>query len=404
VSAWPLLQGSYKFLPTPQTSAIIYVLITIGVIAVLLVVGGILSYRRTHYLDPEQRQRFRRTEFQRMARNIGLGRQHTEYLEYLIRVCKVQQPFMVFTNAGLLDDILRKGIAFLHQSASINPEERERRMAFLFQIKQIIERNAKRGIGINSSHFLKVGQGLVISPEGGGQFQSRVMSNLRDMLALSAPKSEAGSAIRWQRGTRLTLSFWREGDAGYTFQSKILAYDSIKGQPCLLVQHSRTLRRAQQRRFRRTALNRPCFFYAVHIVEEQQGRKTVRRAMIQTNRRVLGYVQDISAGGCAISTLSPLPAGSLCKAEFEIAHQNRIVVFGKIKRVRGLGHRRGGIMHLMFTTLSSRHLNQIYSYVYGYAPKTPGPAPTAYRGPGLTRGFTPTRGPAPTRGPFPPTR
>lgn len=376
MSGLPLLQAGYKFLPTPGTSSIVFVLVAAGVIAVLLLVGGILSYRRSHYLDPEQRQRFRRAEFERMARSIGLGRQHTEYLEYLIRVCKVKQPFMVFTNAGLLDDVLRKGIAFLHHNASINQEERERRMAFLFQIKQIIERNARRGIGINSSHFLKIGQGVVISPEGGGQFQSRVMSNMRDMLALSAPKSEAGTALRWQRGTRLKLSFWREGDAGYTFQSKLLAYDSIKGQPCLLVQHSKTLRREQQRKFRRTALNRPCFFYAVHIVEEQQGRKTVRRAMIQTNRRVLGHVQDISAGGCAISTLYPLPAGSLCKAEFEITRQNRIVVFGKIKRVRGLGLHRGGVMHLMFTTLSSRHLNQIYSYVYGYAPKTPGPAPT----------------------------
>ncbi len=377
MSPWPLLQAGYKFLPTPGTSSIVYVLIAAGVIVVMLLVGGILSYRRSHYLDPEQRQSFRRSEFERMARGIGLGRQHAEYLEYLIRVCKVKQPFMVFTNAGLLDDILRKGIAFLHQNASITQEERERRMAFLFQIKQIVERNAKRGIGINSSHFLKVGQGLVISPEGGGQFQSRVMSNMRDMLALSAPKSEAGTAIRWQRGTRLKLTFWREGDAGYTFQSKLLAYDSIKRQPCLLVQHSRTLRRAQQRKFRRTALNRPCFFYEVHIVEEQQGRKTVRRAMIQTNRRVLGYVQDISAGGCAISTLYPLAAGSLCKAEFEITRQNRITVFGKIKRVRGLGHHRGGVMHLMFTTLSSRHLNQIYSYVYGYTPKTPGPAAAA---------------------------
>jgi len=389
VTVLPLLQAGYKFLPTPATSTIVYVLIAFGVIVVLLVVGGSLSYRRTRYLDPEQRQRFRRAEFERMARDIGLGRQHTEYLEYLIRVCKVKQPFMVFTNAGLLDDILRKGITFLHQNASITQEERERRMAFLFQIKQIIERNAKRGIGINSSHFLKVGQGLAISPEGGGQFQSRVMSNMRDMLALSAPKSEAGTAIRWQRGTRLKLTFWREGDAGYTFQSKLLAYDSIKGQPCLLVQHSRTLRREQQRKFRRTALNRPCFFWAVHIVEEQQGRKTVRRAMIQTNRRVLGHVQDISAGGCAISTLYPLPAGSLCKAEFEITRQNRIVVFGKIKRVRGLGFHRGGVMHLMFTTLSSRHLNQIYSYVYGYAPKIPGPVPAPYRGPAPTRGPTP---------------
>jgi c-di-GMP-binding flagellar brake protein YcgR len=373
----PLLQTGYQFLPTPGTRSITIVLVIAGVIVVLLLVGGILGYRRSHYMDPDQRQRYRHSEFRKMANSIGLGKQHIAYLEYLVRVCKVKQPFMVFTNAGLLDDVLRKGIFSLHQDTSIKPEERERRMAFLFQIKQIIERNAKRGIGINSSHLLKIGQGVVIGPEGGGQFQSRVMSNMRDMLALSAPKNEAGSTLRWQRGSRLKLTFWREGDAGYTFESKVLAYDSIKAQPCILVQHSKTLRREQQRRFRRSALNRPCFFYPVHIVEQQAGRKTERKAMIQTNRRVLGHVQDISAGGCAISTMYPLPGGSLCKAEFEITRQNRITVFGKIKRVRSLGLHRGGVMHLMFTTLSSRHLNQIYSYVYDYAPPVAGHAPAA---------------------------
>jgi hypothetical protein len=371
VTALPLLQAGYQFLPAPKTSSIVFVLIIAGFVTVLLVVGGILAYRRSHYRDPEQRQRFRTSEFRRTAASMELGPQHIEYLEYLIRVCRVKQPFMVFTNAGLLDDVLRKGIFSLNQDTSIKQEDKERRMALIFQIKQIIERNARRGIGISSSHFLRAGQGVMINPESGGQYQSRVMSNMRDMLALAAPKNESGTVLRWQRGTRLKLTFWREGDAGYAFESKVLAYDSIKGAPCLLVQHSKTLRRAQQRKFRRTALNRPCFFYPVHIVEEQQGRKTVRRAMIQTNRRVLGHVQDISAGGCAISTMYPLAAGSLCKAEFEIARENRITVFGKIKRVRGLGQHRGGVMHLMFTTLSSKHLNQIYSYVYDYAPTPP---------------------------------
>jgi c-di-GMP-binding flagellar brake protein YcgR len=370
MNALPLLQAGYQFLPAPKTSSIVYVLIIAGIVLVLLAVGGLLAYRRSHYRDPEQRRRFRASEFRRTAASMGLGQQHIEYLEYLVRVCKVKQPFMVFTNAGLLDDVLRKGIYSLQQDASVKQEDKEQRTALMFQIKQLIERNARKGIGISSSHFLRVGQGVVIDPEGGGQYQSRVMSNMRDMLALAAPKNEAGTVLRWQRGTRLKLSFWREADAGYSFESKVLAYDSLKGAPCLLVQHSKTLRRAQQRRFRRTALNRPCFFFPVHIVEEQQGRKTVRRAMVQTNRRVLGHVQDISAGGCAISTMYPLPAGSLCKAEFEIGRQDRITVFGKIKRVRGLGQHRGGVMHLMFTTLSRKHLNQIYSYVYDYAPSS----------------------------------
>jgi len=69
------------------------------------------------------------------------------------------------------------------------------------------------------------------------------MSNMRDLLAVSAPAAEKGGTMRWPRGTRVKLTFWREGDAGYNFQSKIVAYDTIKAVPCILIQHSKSLRR-----------------------------------------------------------------------------------------------------------------------------------------------------------------
>ncbi len=370
---WVLLQGQ-PFLPTATSSGMVTFLLVAGIAVLILIVGGVVVSRRRRYVDPEARRRYSRQVFYKMARNLGLSKIHIDYLEYLVRVCKVQQPFLVFSNPGLLDDLLRKGIYSLQQNTALKAEDRERRMGHLFQIKQIIERNAKRAVGISSTSFLRVGQGLTVTPEGGQQYQCRVMSNMRDLLAVSAPTGESGLPVRWPRGTKVRLSFWREADAGYTFESKVVAHDTIKGVPCLLIQHSRSLRRAQQRKYRRSSLNRPCFFYPVHIVE-QEGRTKERKALVQANRRLLGHLLDISAGGCSVSSLAPLPAGSLCKLEFEIRRQNRIVVFGKVKRTRGLKSQHGGVMHVMFTTLSSQHLNQIYTFVYGYSPPgTPRPA------------------------------
>jgi c-di-GMP-binding flagellar brake protein YcgR len=370
-----LLQVSAPFLPAADTRSTVWFLLIAGIVVLVLIVGGVIVSRRRYSMDPAAQRKYSGLVFHKMARNIGLSKLHIEYLEYLVRVGKVQQPFLVFSNPGLLDDLLRKGIYSLQQNAALKPEDRERRMGHLFQIKQIIERNAKRAVGINSTSFLRIGQGLTIIPEGGEQYQCRVMSNMRDLLAVSAPTGAGGSALRWARGTRVKLSFWREGDAGYGFESKIVAYDSIKGVPCILIQHSRSLRRAQLRKYRRSPLNRPCFFYPVHIVERQEGRKTVRQALVQANQRLLGHLLDISAGGCSVSSLSPLAAGSLCKLEFEIRRQSRIMVYGKVKRTRGLKSQHGGVMHVMFTTLSSQHLNQIYTFVYGYSPPgTPRPA------------------------------
>ena len=368
-----ILQTKYQFLAKTETKSIwIFVAVIVG-FAALLIIGSILGGRRGRSLDPEQRRKYSRYVFRKMAKDIGLQKHHTEDLEYLIRVCKVKQPFLIFSSAGLLDDILKKGIYSLHQNRDLNEEEREKRLSHIFQIKQIIERNARRGIGVKSTNLLKTGQPLVMTLEDGGQYQTRVVSNMRDMLACGAPRNLAGHDFRLPKGTRLKIHFWRDSDAGYAFQTKVLGYDNIKGILSILIQHSKTLRREQQRKFRRSPLHSPCFFYPIQINEYGGGRRTVRKAVVQTNQRLLGNLLDISAGGCAVSSMNPLKIGSLTKMEFEINKRQRIIVFGKVKRVRSQ-RTRGGIMHVMFTKLTSRYLNQIYSYVYDYTPDYTGRA------------------------------
>ncbi len=367
-----LLQTQYQFLARTSSKSIwIFALVIIGFLA-LLIIGNIIGSRRTRNLDPEQRRKYSQHIFRKMAKDIGLGKNHIDILEYLIRVCKVKQPFLIFSNSGLLDDMLKKGIYSLERNRGLNDEQQEKQLSQVFQIKQIIERNSRRGIGVRSTNLMKLGQALIVNPETGGEFQTKVVSNMRDMLACTAPKNEAGHDFRLKKGTRLRIHFWRESDAGYSFQTKVLGYDNIKGIVCILIQHSKTLRREQQRKFRRRHLHRPCFFYPIRIQISGQGRRAKRRAVVQNNQRLLGNILDISAGGCSIASMSPLKTGSLVKLEFEISRTQRITVYGKVKRARSQKVR-GGIMHVMFTKLSSRNLNNIYSYVYNYTSKSLSP-------------------------------
>ncbi|UCF96421.1 MAG: PilZ domain-containing protein [Spirochaetaceae bacterium] len=362
-----LLQTRYQFLASPDSRTIMIFLASAAGFIGIIILGGIISRRRNRHLDPVQRRKYGRYVFQRMARNIGLQRHHIEILEYLIRVCGVRQPFLIFSNSGLLDDILKKGIYALHQNTKLKEEERERRLTYIFQIKQIIERNARRGIGVRSTIMMRPGQSITITTETGRQYSTRVVSNLKDMVAIAAVNDDAGSQIRWPRGTRLKINFWRESDSGYAFESKVLGYDKVRGTLCVLLHHAKTLKKEQQRKYRRSPIHRPCFFFPVLVVESGTGRRAEKKAVVQTTRRFLGNLVDISAGGCSVNSLYPLKTGSLCKIEFELARRQRITVFGKVKRIRKTGLR-SGIMHIMFTKLSSRFLNQIYLYVYDYTP------------------------------------
>lgn len=356
---------NYKLIATGDSRTMLYFGIAIGVVIILIVVGTLVN-RRRRPLSPDEVQKVSGAAFRRAGRSVGLPPQHVQALEELVRITKVKQPFLVFTSAGLLDDVLKKGLYSIEAARDVAPEEKERRKGVLFQVKQIIEKNARKGAVLRSSTMLKPGQLLTVTPGGGGHFASKVVSNMKDFLTISAPAGAAGTEMRWMRGTPLAVYFWRENDAGYTFPSKVLGYDTVKGLSCVLIQHSKTLRREQRRKARRREIMRACFYYPIRIVETGSGRKTERKASVDQGLRTLGTVVDLSAGGCAIQTLSPFERGKLVMVEFDIDRRAPIRAFGK---VMGVARRkgRGGIMHVMFTSVTRQHLNRICSFVYDFS-------------------------------------
>ena len=363
-----VLQSADQFLGGPggtSSSIIISFAAVIAGVALLILIAAFIN-RRNRSQTAEDAERFSSAAFRRAARSYGLPQAHTDMLENLVRACKVKQPNLIFTSAGLLDDTLKKGLYSLENTRGITEEEREKRRAILFQIKQIIERNARRGASLRSTMLLKPGQILTITPENGSPFASRLVSNMKDFLTVSTPQGAAGADTRWMRGTALSVYLWRDNDAGYSFQSKVLGYDSVRGVSCVLIQHSRTLRREQRRRNRRREIMRACFYYPIRITEVAEGRTVQKKASVEKSMRALGTVMDLSAGGCAIETMSPFDPGKLIMLEFDMDKKAPVRAFGKVMSVRRQKGR-GGSMHVMFTKVTRQHLNRISEFVYDFS-------------------------------------
>lgn len=362
------LQTAYRFLGGPggsQFTIIISFAAVIAAVAVLILIAAIIN-RRNRPRTAADEERFSSASFRRTAKAFGLPPAHVNVLEGLVNACKVKQPTLVFTSAGMLDDTLKKGLYSLQNARDMTEEEREKRAAIIFQIKQIIERNARKGATLGSTTFLKPGQILTITPQGGNPFSSRLVSNMKDFLTVSTPQAVAGADTRWMRGTLLSVYLWRENDAGYSFPSKVLGYDTVKGISCVLIQHSKTLRREQRRRSRRREIMRACFYYPIRITEVPEGRTVQRKASVERSMRGLGTVVDLSAGGCAVQTMNPFEKGKLIMIEFDIDKKAPIRAFGKVMSVRRQ-KARGGSMHVMFTNVTRQHLNRISEFVYDFS-------------------------------------
>ncbi len=307
----------------------LYFGIAVAAVAVLILVGSLVA-RRSRPRSATDAAQYSSTQFKKAGRALGLTPPQVDMLENLVRACKVKQPFLVFTSAGLLDDTLKKGLYSLDSSRDLIGGGTGEAPLAHFPDQADMERNARKGASLGSTTSLKPGQPLTITVEGSSPFASKVISNMKDFLTVAAPARPAGADTRWMRGTLLSVYLWRENDAGYSFPSKILGYDTVKGVPSVLIQHAKTLRREQRRRSRRRELMRPCFYYPILITETGEGRKAERKAVVERDKRTLGTVVDLSAGGCAVQTLNPFEKGKLVMLEFDIDRRAPIRAFGKV--------------------------------------------------------------------------
>jgi hypothetical protein len=94
------------------------VLAVIGVIA--LIVVGMLISRRSRPQTAADVQQYSSAIFRRAGKAMGLTPAHLDVLENLVRMCKVKQPLLVYSSAGLLDDTLKKGLYSLDNARDLS--------------------------------------------------------------------------------------------------------------------------------------------------------------------------------------------------------------------------------------------------------------------------------------------
>ena len=330
-----------------------------------LVIANKASGGSTSSGSGSKRKKFSKGAFRRKARSLGLGRYQIGTLENLIKRYPVRNPFALLSNLGQLDSLFKKAIVSI-EGQGASEQVRESQKLTLFRIRQKIEQNYQKKTLFTGTKQIRIGQAFVLTPESGGRYQSKIVSNLKDALGVQIPVNNVGQQVRWKKWSRVMVFFWRPNGQGYTFHSKVAGYSELKGVSSLLLSHTNQIIQAKQRKYRRKNMEKPAFFYPVKILTQGLGKNVQKRAFVETNRYTLATMLDISGGGCSIKTSYPLGQGELIKVEFESGKRNAISFFGKVKHMRRIKPY-GGIMHIMFTRISKKYLNKINSYVYNYS-------------------------------------
>jgi hypothetical protein len=358
IIAYPLLQTLPAIREGDARSNLIGGAVFVLFFAILIIAGG-----RGGTSSGNSGKKVSKRQLRNFAARKGLDKRELSLIQQVASGARTS-PVRILQSPAALDSALKRAF----NSLDVDPHpgvDKETRKLELYRIKQKLERSGSGGSGTYSStKQVPLGQQISIQDEGGERFQSKINGNLQKYLSVTVPVDNHGTQIRWKKWTKLKIFFWRPNGQGFSFESKVIGYNMLKGVSSLFIQHTNAIKKEQQRRHRRREINRPAYFYPIKVMITGSGKNLQKKAVVEHKRGTLATVLDISAGGCSLKSNYPIGKGELTKVEFETGKGNHISVYGKIRdmsRTRPIG----GIMHVQFTRLSRKHLNRINSYVYG---------------------------------------
>ncbi len=331
-----------------------FILVLIILWMVLVVVFVLFLVRRSK--EKSQPKKFS-TEFNQTALNIGLSKTQVKEIKNLLAKSGITKPFLVFSDASLLDQVIADNISGMDK-AKVSDVEKEKAILNLFEIKRIIHNHfLDMSEGVRSTQEIEANQLLNLKLPGVGNFYSIVIVNDKKNLICNMPEIKDPMSIPWKDKT-VEVYFWRFNDAGYVFNTVIENVVYNKRMQVLVLQHKNNIKRIQRREYPRRKCRFNSKFFKFSLSTNEAG-----KPVILLGRTQFGVVIDISPGGLSMASDEVLPKNQSVKMEVTIG-EDLMVAYGTI--INAVKKKNMYIMHVQFQRITDHNKNIIYRYVYRY--------------------------------------
>jgi len=355
-------------LPTKGSGYVLFFLAGIGLVIIILLFLNYLknsnkveSLNKTS-VDESGQRKFSIFTFRRIVANLGLDKDQTNMLEFVLKCDNVTDLVRSFESPILLDKHFKKAFRLIERT-SISQDEMTNRLSVLFATRNIIENKANT-VTTTSTREIPEKTAAVLSI-GNTNYPIRVISSKGDSLMVDHPLSSTGEPLDLQKGSLVSLSFFPEPNKGFAVDSRVLGTtETLDGHHVLQLVHSGQIKKLSKRRFRRRQTVITTAFYFVYS-EEGKSKKDV--LMTVDKRRFAGNIMDISIGGCSVKTSVPVNDGQMLKIEFTREDDSIVAALGEVLRTNRAGT--DTIMNIKFVKVPRKSLNSINAMVYEYTDK-----------------------------------
>lgn len=228
----------------------------------------------------------------------------------------------------------------------------------LFDYRKRVEFNKpqyKRGI--QTTRDIPFEQNLKIRDSEAGIYDSQVISNSDTFMVIAYPKGDPlPLGFSW-RGRVLNIYFWRKGDAGYFFESKLLnGYHNQDDHKTLRLAHSDYLLRSQKRKSVRADCQFAGQYYRLRTAQAFSNLK-------ETNPGQYCMITNISEDGVALRVSGRGKKGTPIKIQFPIK-DNLIVMNGVVRTVRYDRGKDQSSLHIESVPMEELCRFSVLAYVY----------------------------------------
>jgi len=327
------------------------------VIIIILVAGFLLFLLASH----KNKRGPGWVQFFAKGKDAGFSLSEIELLHQLAIKLKLDEPTTLFFSQEKLDECIRALVKDMHNSGTEADSEDHHFLSKLYDYRKKIEmEKPKVKHGIKNSRHISEGQNLRILIIGMGVFKSQVIKNFSKEIIVSRPESDRLPVDFSWLEQQISVYFWRDGDAGYVFDTVVLDDCFTNGIPSLKIAHSDSLFRTQKRKSIRVRMHKPAFLYPV-TNEEEAG-------AIEVNPGVKSFLEDLSDTGCAVSVGGKAFADMRLKVQFAL-NNDVICMSGTVRSVQYKADSNKSLVHIESDPLPIEKRNRILGEVFGMLPE-----------------------------------
>ena len=316
----------YFVLPRPGPEDFIQILIFLLVLTSLIFI--------TVFVHSYLQKRRERARILKAARKHSLSKKEKLLLDSLTKSNKKADPKQAFGSIREFHRLFGPMMHDLSGKAETDQEARKKLEGIFALRKKLFGEVSYHFGAVTSTIQLKIGQKITLGFTRDGQTQTAASVILDvDAAAITvANPMHQGKFIQFAKGGDFKVSFYRDSDGYYEFQTTALKDLGQSSHQFLFLAHAPELKRMQSRMFYRMPTRLPLKFKRFAWDENLESRYSLEKEELEGQKE--GYVLDISGGGMMLNTEEELAANDLLIFDMPLNPENVIRnLLGKVVRV-----------------------------------------------------------------------